>query len=165
MSGGGSDSTQLSAGWQVISFRALDPSKTVTQDGVIVMSGNLADEIMATDTFFDRLLPNERNMNNNLGGATDALYLNLHTARAGTASAITAWAQLKPSSKDTLSELYSIRAYTEDFFGEIYCSGVPFSGEGSEGTAGHGTSYGAASADLPIWHAGARQMTGGQHSR
>ena len=105
-----------------------------TQDGVIVMSGNLADEIMATDTFFDRLLPNERNMNNNLGGATDALYLNLHTARAGTASAITAWAQVKPTSKDTLSELYSIRGFTEDFFGEIYCSGVPFSGETSDGT-------------------------------
>src|SRR5207244_13653107 len=36
VSGGGSSSTQLSAGWQVLSLRALDPSKTVTQDGLIV---------------------------------------------------------------------------------------------------------------------------------
>jgi uncharacterized protein len=36
VSGGGSNSTQLSAGWQVLSLRALDPSKTVDQDGLIV---------------------------------------------------------------------------------------------------------------------------------
>jgi putative CocE/NonD family hydrolase len=36
VSGAGSNSTQLSAGWQVLSFRALDASKTVKQGGVIV---------------------------------------------------------------------------------------------------------------------------------
>lgn len=106
-----------------------------TQDGVIVSTGNLADEIMATDTFFDRLLPNERSMTNNLGGATDALYLNMHLARSGAASAIAAWAKVRPASKDTLSELYSIRGYTEGFFGETYCSGVPFSAQDDAGIA------------------------------
>jgi hypothetical protein len=104
-----------------------------TQDGVIVSTGNLADEIMATDTFFDRLLPNERSMNNNLGGAADALYLNMHLARAGAGSAIAAWAKARPASKDTLGELYAVRGYMEDFFAETYCSGVPFSSEDNAG--------------------------------
>src|SRR5437763_12576262 len=36
VSNGGENSTQLSAGWQVLSLRALDPGKTVRQNGVIV---------------------------------------------------------------------------------------------------------------------------------
>jgi putative CocE/NonD family hydrolase len=36
VSGSGSDSTQLSAGWQVVSLRALDPSKTVKARNLIV---------------------------------------------------------------------------------------------------------------------------------
>jgi hypothetical protein len=100
-----------------------------TQDGHIGATGNLADEIIATDTFFDRLLVNERSMNANLGGALDSYYLNLHAARAGATRTIKMWAQIKPTSKDTLSELYSIRGFVEDFFGEAFCSGVPFSEE------------------------------------
>ena len=99
-----------------------------TQDGFIVSTGNLADEIHATDTFFDRLLPNERAIPNNLP-AMDTYYTNLHRARTGAARAIRLWAEVKAASKDSLGELYSIRGYTEDFFGEAYCSGVPFSDE------------------------------------
>ncbi|MFN2544673.1 MAG: CocE/NonD family hydrolase [Actinomycetota bacterium] len=36
VSAGGSNSTQLSAGWQVLSLRALDPTKTVRSDGLII---------------------------------------------------------------------------------------------------------------------------------
>lgn len=99
-----------------------------TQDGFIVSTGNLADEILATDTFFDRLLPNERAIPDNLP-AMDTFYRNLHRARSGAARTIALWAQLKPASKDTLAELYAVRGYTETFFGETYCSGVPFSEE------------------------------------
>ncbi|MDF1503077.1 hypothetical protein [Roseisolibacter sp. H3M3-2] len=99
-----------------------------TQDGFIVNTGNLADEITATDTFFDRLLPNERKIDPNLPNQ-DTYYTNLHRARSGAARAIRAWAQLKPTSRDSLAELYSVRGFTEDFFGETYCSGVPFSDE------------------------------------
>jgi len=108
-----------------------------TQDGVIGATGNMADEIIATDTFFDRLLVNERNTDPNLGGALNSLYLNLHTARAGATRTIRLWSELKPTSRDTLSELYSLRGFVETFFGEIYCSGVPFSEEdGSTETFG-----------------------------
>lgn len=103
-----------------------------TQDGFIMSTGNMADEVTATDTFFDRLLPNERNMTDNLPNM-DTYYLNLHKARAGATRAAITWAQLKPLSKDTLAELYAIRGYTESFFGEGYCSGVPFSEEDASG--------------------------------
>ncbi len=103
-----------------------------TQDGFIMSTGNMADEILATDTFFDRLLPNERNTSNNLPGL-DTYYLNMHKARAGATRAIKIWNELKPASKDTLSELYSLRGFTEDFFAETYCSGVPFSTEDATG--------------------------------
>lgn len=99
-----------------------------TQDGFIVATGNLGDEILATDTFFDRLLPNERAIPNNLPNQ-DTYYTNLHRARTGATRAIRLWTELKPASKDSLAELYALRGFTEDFFGETYCSGVPFSEE------------------------------------
>ena len=106
-----------------------------TVDGFIVQTGNMADEIITTDTFFDRLLVNERNMNDNLGGAADAFYLNLHQARAGLSRTIKLWSELKPTSKDSLSEMYSLRGFVENFFGETYCSGVPFSEEDGSSVA------------------------------
>lgn len=108
-----------------------------TQDGFIVATGNMADEINATDTFFDRLLPNERNTDRNLP-VQDTYYTNLHRARAGAGRAIRQWAQVKPvtgatpanvAARDSLGELYALRGYTESFFGETYCAGVPFSDE------------------------------------
>lgn len=99
-----------------------------TQDGFIVATGNLADEINATDTFFDRLLPNERATPNNLP-VQDTYYTNLQRARSGAARAIRVWTALKPTAKDSLAELYAVRGYSEGFFGETYCSGVPFSDE------------------------------------
>lgn len=99
-----------------------------TQDGFIVATGNLADEVNATDTFFDRLLPNERAIPNNLP-VQDTYYSNLHRARTGATRAIRLWAELKPAATDSLSELYALRGFTEDFFGETYCAGVPFSDE------------------------------------
>lgn len=103
-----------------------------TQDGFVMSTGNMADEVTATDTFFDRLLPNERSMVNNLPNM-DTYYLNLHKARSGASRAARTWAALKPASKDTLSELYALRGFSETFFGEGYCAGVPFSEEDDTG--------------------------------
>ena len=105
-----------------------------TQDGFVMMTGNMADELQATDTFADRQRPNERATDSNLGGAVDQFYRNLHLARAGLIRAAAAWQAAKPSSKDTLSELYAIRGFTENFFAEAYCSGVPFSADNGSTT-------------------------------
>lgn len=99
-----------------------------TQDGFIGSTGNMADEIQATDTFDDRLFPNQRSMTTTLP-SMDTYYLNLHRARAGATTAIKVWKQFKPTQKDSISLLYSMRGYVEDFFAEGYCSGVPFSEE------------------------------------
>lgn len=101
-----------------------------TQDGFLVNTGNMADEVQTTDTFADRYNTDGRVQNEVLGGAINTMYNQLQLARAGMSSAITAWAKVKPQSaaaKDSLSEMYAIRGFTEDFFGEAYCSGVPFS--------------------------------------
>jgi hypothetical protein len=101
-------------------------------DSFAVVTGNLADEIRASDTFDGRLLPNKRSMNDNLPEMA-GVYRNLHKARAGATTAIKiisqttgAWA-LTPTPKFNIGEVYMYRAYTEDFFAEMYCSGVPFS--------------------------------------
>jgi hypothetical protein len=99
-----------------------------TQDGVIVMTGNMADEIYSTDTFDDRLLPNARRTNENLP-SLDATYRNLHRARSGASRTITILEEFAPTPAANIGEVYALRGFTEIFFAEMYCSGVPFSEE------------------------------------
>lgn len=98
-------------------------------DNFVVLTGTMADEIITTDTFFDRLLPNERNATASGLPVLDGFYLALHRARANATRTILNWSAVKPASKDTLGELYALRGTTENFFAEMYCSGVPFSEE------------------------------------
>jgi starch-binding outer membrane protein, SusD/RagB family len=101
-----------------------------TQDGFVVTSGNLGDEIQTTDTFADRYNTDQRVATENLGGAINTTYTNLQLARTGLSNAIEKWRAAKPDAaapKDSLSELYSVRSYTETMFAEGYCAGVPFS--------------------------------------
>ncbi len=99
-----------------------------TQDGVIVMTGNMADEIYSTDTFDDRLLPNARRTNENLP-SLDATYRNLHRARSGASRTVTILEEFAPTPAANIGEVYALRGFTEIFFAEMYCSGVPFSEE------------------------------------
>ncbi|MBP6771410.1 MAG: hypothetical protein KA154_00350 [Gemmatimonadaceae bacterium] len=109
-----------------------------TQDGFLVSTGNMSDEIQTSDTFADRYFTDGRKQTEVLGGATNTMYNNLHQARAGMGSAIKAWAAVKSATvaavKDSLSEMYAIRGYSEMFFAEAYCSGVPFSSVNDDGT-------------------------------
>lgn len=101
-----------------------------TIDGFVVSTGNFSDEIQTSDTFADRYFTDGRRQTEVLGGATNTAYNGLHLARAGMASAIRAWKASKPTTpavNDSLSEMYAIRGYAENFFAEAYCSGVPFS--------------------------------------
>jgi hypothetical protein len=99
-----------------------------SQDGFIVMTGNLADEIYSTDTFDDRLLPNARRTNENLP-ALDGTYRNLHRARSGASRTIGILREFTPNEGANIGEVYALRGFTEVFFAEMYCSGVPFSEE------------------------------------
>jgi hypothetical protein len=98
-------------------------------DAFAVATGNLADEIQTTDNFADRYGTDARSSNELFGGALNTTYNNLQLARSDLTSAIEKWIAVKPTTaavKDSLSEMYAIRGFTEDAFGEGYCSGVPF---------------------------------------
>ncbi|MFN9255743.1 MAG: hypothetical protein ACK6DR_09220 [Gemmatimonas sp.] len=103
-----------------------------TQDGIVVMTGNMADEIYSTDTFDDRLFPNHRRTNEQLAAVVGA-YRALHRARVGISRAIPIVREFAPTPTANLGELYAIRGFSENFFAEIYCSGVPFSSESEAG--------------------------------
>jgi hypothetical protein len=102
-------------------------------ESFVVVTGNVTDEMYSTDTFDDRLFPNARTMNDNLP-AMDGFYRNLHRARSGATRAITVLKKVAPTPVQNIGELYGIRGFTETFFAEAYCSGVPFSEETDAGT-------------------------------
>lgn len=112
-----------------------------TQDGFVMATGNLGDEIQTTDTFADRYNTDQRNSNELLGGAINTTYNNLQRARSGLTSSIEKWKAAKTevaAVKDSLSEMYAIRGFTEMFFAEAYCSGVPFSSVAANGDFNYG---------------------------
>jgi starch-binding outer membrane protein, SusD/RagB family len=99
-----------------------------TIDGVVVSSGTMADEIRSVDTFDDRLFVNRRvDLESNPSMLT--AYRNLHRARAGASRAINILRTTAPTPRFNIGELYVLRGFTEIFFAELYCSGVPFSVE------------------------------------
>ena len=95
-------------------------------DVFVVVTGNLADELRASDTFDGRLLPNRREMNDNLPEMT-GVYTALHKARTDLTTGAQTITTVAPTLKIPAGEMYMYRGYTEDFLGEMYCSGVPFS--------------------------------------
>lgn len=95
-------------------------------DSFATVSGNMADELRTSDTFAGRLLVDKRFMDDNLQEMT-TVYLRLHKARAGATYAIKVLKEVAPTPKFNIGQLYVYRGFTEDFFGELYCSGVPFS--------------------------------------
>ncbi len=97
-------------------------------DAFVISGGNLTDEMLASDTFDDRLQVNARKsiaVNSTQGGTYQAL----QKARAGATAAILILNTTQPTPTFNRGELYMMRGYMEMFLGELYCSGVPFSSE------------------------------------
>lgn len=95
-------------------------------DAFVVATGNLTDELRASDTFDGRLLPNKRFMNDNLPEVTST-YVSMHKARTDLGTAAKTLLVVAPTQKFLAGEMFMYRGFMEDFFGEMYCSGVPFS--------------------------------------
>ncbi|MCE2952856.1 MAG: hypothetical protein ACK6DR_17695 [Gemmatimonas sp.] len=103
-------------------------SGNASLESMVVVTGNVSDEMYSTDTFDDRLFPNQRAMNDNLP-ALDGFYRNLHRARSGATRTINVLRRVAPTPVQNIGEMYNIRGFVETFFAEAYCSGVPFSEE------------------------------------
>jgi hypothetical protein len=97
-------------------------------DSYTTMSGNLADELLASDTFDGRLTINARKSVEN-NSEMESVYRSMHRARAGAARAALILATTAPEPKFNRGELYMLRGFAEALFGEGWCSGVPFSSE------------------------------------
>jgi hypothetical protein len=97
-------------------------------DSYTTMSGNLADELLASDTFDGRLTINARK-SVEVNTEMESVYRSLHRARAGAARAALILATTAPTPTFNRGELYMLRGFSELLFGEGWCSGVPFSNE------------------------------------
>lgn len=106
-------------------------------DSYTTMSGDMADELMATDTFAERLSVNARNPVE-VNSSTESVYRNLQQAHAGAIKAITVLAASQPNQKWQRGEMYMLRGYVEIVLGEGFCSGTPFSSADDNGNVTYG---------------------------
>ena len=106
-------------------------------DAFTVISGNMADELYASDTFDDRLTINSRRsveVNPNM----ETEYRYLQQAHVGANSAAQILSKSVPDQKWQRAEMYLVRGYTEIFFGEGWCAGTPFSTQDAAGVTTYG---------------------------
>ena len=97
-------------------------------DSYVTMTGNLADELLASDTFDGRLTINARK-SVETNTEMESVYRAMQRARTGAARAALTLATTAPTPLANRGEMYMLLAYSELFFGEAWCSGVPFSSE------------------------------------
>lgn len=90
-------------------------------------SGLLADEFQTLGSQSTAAIA-QIDLRRPLSGSAKTLYSRLHEARQSADLAIGALKEYAPSAPPTyVGEMYALDAYIYTFFGELYCSGVPFS--------------------------------------
>jgi hypothetical protein len=105
-----------------------DGDGTQAQDGLILLSGLLADEFVHSTT-----PPSEQEIDQRstalINPTLSDPYRNLHQARAGAERAETALRQFLafPDSTTDVAEMLSLAGFSYVYFAEDFCSGVPFS--------------------------------------
>ncbi len=99
--------------------------------GQALYSGMLADEFHLSGTFPTRNEVDRREMDTR-NGTLLGEYRNLHQARVGLKNAAQRLEELLPGDS-RIAEMWSLNGFTYLFFGEHYCSGVPFSDTPNEG--------------------------------
>src|SRR5438105_3843209 len=110
-----------------------------TTEGVILLGGMLADELINTETFPDRILADARQPQIESVTLTN-VFRNVHRARR---AADIAAAKFREFSSDTtqdagLSEILSLAGFSYVFLAENYCSGIPVSTVNADGTFSFG---------------------------
>jgi starch-binding outer membrane protein, SusD/RagB family len=107
-----------------------------TTEGLVIISGIMADEFFHSGTFQHNREMDKRQVSvDNPGMST--VFRNLHRARRIAEAAADAFQVNQPSSA-ARAEMVSLNAYTILFFAENFCSGVPFSGQAPDGRFQYG---------------------------
>lgn len=108
--------------------------------GQILYSGAFADEFIITGPFAERSQIDARQVTTS-NRFIPGFYANLHRARRAAESSAAAWskADTLAQAPDVLAEMNSLAGFTYVFFGENFCSGVPFSQVTESGEFQHGT--------------------------
>ena len=106
---------------------AKDGDGTQTEDGLILVAGLLSDEFV-----FSTTPPSEQEIDQRttsiLNPSLSDSYRNLHHARAGAELAAEQLQKFvpEPDSTTDIAEMLTIAGFTYTYFGEDFCSGVPF---------------------------------------
>jgi len=107
---------------------AQDGDGTLFEDGHILLSGLMSDEFMLSTTPPTEQEVDQRRVFENNSTVYD-LFHNLHRARAAAEAAAAALRELRaePDADNFIGEMLSLAGFTYLYFGESFCSGVPFS--------------------------------------
>ena len=107
---------------------AKDGDGTQFDDGLILAGGLLSDEFIHSTT-----PPSQQEVDQRttaiINPTLSDVYRNLHKARVGLENAAAALRQylLEPDETTDIAEMRTLAGYTYVYFGETFCSGVPFS--------------------------------------
>jgi hypothetical protein len=107
---------------------AQDGDGTLFEDGHILLSGLMSDEFMLSTTPPTEQEVDQRRVFENNSTVYD-MFHNLHRARAAAEAAAAALRELRaePDADNFIGEMLSLAGFTYLYFGETFCSGVPFS--------------------------------------
>jgi starch-binding outer membrane protein, SusD/RagB family len=107
---------------------AQDGDGTMFEDGHILLSGLMSDEFMLSTTPPTEQEIDQRRVFENNSTLYD-MFHNLHRARAAAEGAAVALRELRvePDADNFIGEMLSLAGFTYIYFGESFCSGVPFS--------------------------------------
>ena len=97
------------------------------EGGQILMSGLLADELYSSDNFSDRGEIDARDITTSSNLANETAFFWLQRARNHAEQGAGLFAASDEAGSAGHAELLTLAGYTYNFFGENYCSGVPFS--------------------------------------
>ncbi|MEO8294784.1 MAG: RagB/SusD family nutrient uptake outer membrane protein [Gemmatimonadota bacterium] len=97
-------------------------------DGYVLLSGAMADEFLFSSTPPTTQEIDQRKISEN-NVTLFGLYFQLHRARSAAEAAVRAleMAVVDPDADTGIPELFSLAGFTYTYFGEGFCSGVPFS--------------------------------------
>jgi hypothetical protein len=110
-----------------------------TNEGQILATGMLGDELINTETFPDRVQEDAR-QTDPASGTFATVFTNLSRARASTEGAAAKFKALSDTTTNSgYSEMTSLAGFTYVMFAEGYCSGVPITNLTASGSLIYGT--------------------------